>query len=171
MSVGILLVQAAVFAVLSAVIASEKNRSPVKWGIVGALFSLVGLIVTLALSEGEPDSQTSGAGQKRGQPASEKEFDPDEHEKKCPTCAEYIKLEARACRYCGHEYSDEKVAEQVAQAREDFHQKRRSAKQDEAQDEVQTNRGEASNREVLGIVGIVVLVGGGIILLASLAAG
>jgi hypothetical protein len=57
-------------------------------------------------------------------------FDPDEHDKG-PDCAEYIKLEARVCRYCGHEYSDEDVEQQIAQAREDFREKRREGEQDE----------------------------------------
>ncbi len=28
-------------------------------------------------------------------------------------CAEYIKLEARRCKHCGHEFSDEEVERQI----------------------------------------------------------
>ena len=34
-------------------------------------------------------------------------------EKKCPSCAEIIKLEAMRCRFCGHEFSASKVQEEV----------------------------------------------------------
>jgi hypothetical protein len=34
-------------------------------------------------------------------------------EKKCPECAEMIKLEALKCRFCGHEFSHEEVATQI----------------------------------------------------------
>jgi len=52
--------------------------------------------------------------------SSGKEFNPDEYEKKCPMCAEYIKLEARRCKHCGHEMSEEEVAEQIEEARGEF---------------------------------------------------
>lgn len=167
MSAGIFIIQAALFAVLSAIIASEKNRNPVKWGAVGALFSLIGLIVTLTLSEGEPGGQSSTNSHGKGQPASEENFDPDSHEKKCPDCAEYIKLEAQVCKHCGHEFSGEEVSEQIAKARENFKEKRRAAEQDKAQDEVE----KASVKEDMTVLGIIVLVIGAVALLVTLTSG
>lgn len=55
---------------------------------------------------------------KKGQPSAAGKFNPDEHEKKCPDCAEYIKLEARVCKHCGHEFSDEEVEQQIEEIRE-----------------------------------------------------
>ncbi|MCS3859482.1 zinc ribbon domain-containing protein [Salinibacter ruber] len=133
MITGILLVQAVAFAILSAIIASNKNRSAGGWGALGFLFGLFGFIAAIAVGEVEDDTrssrrrssqQKSSSSEKKQTPRNkEKEsasqtFDPDEHEKKCPMCAEYIKLEARRCKHCGHEFSKEEVERQVEEIRE-----------------------------------------------------
>lgn len=40
-------------------------------------------------------------------------------EKKCPACAEIIKLEAVKCRFCGQQFDPEEVSRQVAAADEE----------------------------------------------------
>jgi len=44
-------------------------------------------------------------------------FELDDYEKKCPSCAGYIKLEASGCRYCGYKFSSEEVKQQIARAK------------------------------------------------------
>jgi hypothetical protein len=39
-------------------------------------------------------------------------------EKKCPACAETIKLEALKCRFCGHHFDPDQVAQEVANLHE-----------------------------------------------------
>ncbi|MCS4182166.1 zinc ribbon domain-containing protein [Salinibacter ruber] len=135
MITGILLVQAVAFAILSAIIASNKNRSAGGWGALGFLFGLFGFIAAIAVGEVEDDTrssrrrssqQKSSSSEKKQTPRNkEKEsasqtFDPDEHEKKCPMCAEYIKLEARRCKHCGHEFSEEEVERQIEEKRKEI---------------------------------------------------
>lgn len=39
----------------------------------------------------------------------------DDYTKKCPDCAEHIKLEARVCRFCGYRYSQEDVNSHISE--------------------------------------------------------
>jgi ribosomal protein L32 len=135
---AVLLIQAAAFGVLSAIIASNKNRSAAGWGALGFLFGLFGFIAAIAVGEAEDDTrssrrrssqqsspQKSSSSEKKqtsrskAKQSTAQDFDPDEHEKKCPMCAEYIKLEARVCKHCGQEFSDEEVERQIAEKREE----------------------------------------------------
>ena len=117
MIVGILLFQAVAFAVLSAIVASNKNRDPAGWGIIGFLFGLFGFVAALVVEEVEPEEKQRTSKKKRS--SSSQKFNPDEHDKKCPMCAEYIKLEARRCKHCGHEFSEREVEKQIEEVKEE----------------------------------------------------
>ena len=160
MIAGILLAQAFTFAVLSALVASNKNRDPAGWGILGFLFGLVGFIAAVAVGKVEEGTRSPRGG---SQPSDAQEFNPEGEEKKCPDCAEYIKLEARVCKHCGHEFSDEKVEQQVAQAREEYQMERG----EEGEDEMET----ASLKESMAVLGIIAIIVGGIALLVLFTGG
>ncbi|MCS3635838.1 hypothetical protein GGP57_003179 [Salinibacter ruber] len=132
---GILFLQAVTFGVLSAIIASNKNRSAGGWGALGFLFGLFGFIATIAVGEAEDDTRSSrrqssqqkpNSSEKKQTPGSKEKrsaaqgFDPDNHEKKCPDCAEYIKLEAQVCKHCGHRFSDEELERQIEERKSEL---------------------------------------------------
>ncbi|WP_263834424.1 zinc ribbon domain-containing protein [Salinibacter sp.] len=129
----ILLVQAIACGVLSAIVASNKNRNVAGWGALGFLFGVLGFIASIAVSEVEETEQssrtksTSRQGRKK---STAQDFDPDEHEKKCPMCAEYIKLEAHRCKHCGHEFSQEEVEQQIEEARRKIEKRQEKITQD-----------------------------------------
>jgi predicted RNA-binding Zn-ribbon protein involved in translation (DUF1610 family) len=117
---AVLLIQAVAFAVLSGIVANNKNRDPTGWGIIGFLFGLFGFIAAVAVGEA---GEVQSSSRQRSQPSGAREFDPDEHEKKCPMCAEYIKLEARRCKHCGHEFSVEEVKRQIEEVKREIDEK------------------------------------------------
>lgn len=116
MITAIVVIQAVAFAVFSGIVANNKNRDPGKWSVWGFLFGIFGFIAALVVEEvGKKEVRASS--QLQSQSSHSDEFDSYNHERKCPDYAEYIKLEARVCRYCGHELSDEEVERLVEQRR------------------------------------------------------
>jgi len=55
----------------------------------------------------------------------------DAETKKCPACAEAIKLEAIKCRFCGEEFDSEEVAKQVEARKAEIDEELRLAKERE----------------------------------------
>lgn len=82
----LLLFQAIVFGFFSSYIAGEKNRGKVGWFFLGFFFSLLALLTLIAIPKGD-------------QPSIESLALPSDS-RKCPFCAESVKIEAKICKHC-----------------------------------------------------------------------
>ena len=83
-----------VLGLVPAVLAYRKGRGFVTWWFYGWLLFPIALVHALLLSE---DERAVAARR---------------HLRQCPYCAEYIRAEARVCRYCGRELVEEQPAEE-----------------------------------------------------------
>ena len=82
-----------------AMIAKRKNMNAVLWFFVGFLFPLLSLIAIAGMPVTNAES--------------DKDAEQNNPTKKCPKCAEIIKLEVKVCRYCQYEFPAEEVEKLV----------------------------------------------------------
>lgn len=94
------LIVAALLALIPANIAKSKGRSFGLWWLYGWMLFIIALIHALSLPYNQDvlDKKAEAAGERR----------------KCPQCAEYIKHEAKVCRFCGYDLSAIVEAERAA---------------------------------------------------------
>lgn len=102
-------------AIVAGAIGMTKNRAGAGV-LLGALLGPIGILIALFLGKGENE----GAASSKAAVSTSGTFDPSDLTKKCPDCAETIKLEAHVCRYCQKKYSDEEITSQLAAYKNEF---------------------------------------------------
>jgi len=108
------------FGIGCAIAASNKNRSAAGWFFLGILLGPFGLIFILLLSPltaSASKALTPLPPDALRQVLPTSEISLGEENKKCPACAEIIKLEALKCRFCGEALDPQTVARQVEERR------------------------------------------------------
>jgi predicted RNA-binding Zn-ribbon protein involved in translation (DUF1610 family) len=95
------------FGVAAAIVASQKGRDAFGWFCLGLLLGPFGLLFALIVKALPPPTITPKIILPSG------EISLDHETKKCPQCAETIKLEAYKCRFCGEQFDPEAVKQEI----------------------------------------------------------
>lgn len=75
--------------------AGKRNMNEGLWFLIVLILSILGMILYLIVRNPLPS------------PADNEYIEYDSELKKCPDCAEYIKIDARVCRFCGFRFTIE----------------------------------------------------------------
>lgn len=89
---------AVVFAALCYVVAGQRGRNQILWGVLGLVFGFIPLIILFImkdLSKETRSTSTAGPG-----PASAAAPSVSGERKPCPQCGESIAVGATVCRFC-----------------------------------------------------------------------
>lgn len=103
------------FGIGCAIAAANKKRSVPGWFFLGMFLGPFGLLFILLLSP-----LAAPAAPSHELPpfyASPEQIPLDQETKKCPHCAETIKLEARKCRFCGETLDPQQVGSDISARR------------------------------------------------------
>lgn len=96
-------------AILNALLAKGRGRSPMGWAVLGAFFPLISLLILAILRDlRDPDPLA------RPTPNLQPALPPDA--KACPRCAEHVKRAATICRFCGYDFQTAPTASRQAQS-------------------------------------------------------
>lgn len=85
-----------------AIVAGAKGRATIGWFVLGAMFSVVALLVVAALPSLRAEADAPSA----------------ETHKKCPFCAEQVLREAIVCKHCGRDLALHDEVMQIASSPE-----------------------------------------------------